>query len=392
MKKMHVLFITRPAGGGMKEHIISLINGLDPQKFAIYVAGERDFIQNMNPVNKHITSIPVEIKGDCSPKSDVECIYSLIKLLFKNPFDVVHCHGLKAALLGGIAAGLTGYKNCIYTVHNDVSFDAGQRIKKKGYETAERFSSYFFRYIIAVSEGLKRELTSKRGIPEEKIKVIPNGIDVKRYKTSGNVNRIKEQMGIPKNSRVIGTIARFAPQKDLSTLLRAVSRLISLVPDVRFIMVGDGPLRPQLEKEAENLNIRDKVIFTGYRHDIPKILGIMDVFALSSRTEGMPITVLEAMVMEKAVVATGVGGIPEVVKHGVSGILVNPGDEAALAGGLLRVLNDKELAQALGSAGKKTILERYTVEKMLESTERLYLEIYKETKEKPQQKKKQDGG
>jgi glycosyltransferase involved in cell wall biosynthesis len=157
-------------------------------------------------------------------------------------------------------------------------------------------------------------------------------------------------------------------------------------------MVGDGPLRPQLEKEAENLNIRDKVIFTGYRHDIPKILGIMDVFALSSRTEGMPITVLEAMVMEKAVVATGVGGIPEVVKHGVSGILVNPGDEAALAGGLLRVLNDKELARALGSAGKKTILERYTVEKMLESTERFYLEIYKETKEKPQQKKKQDGG
>ncbi len=307
-------------------------------------------------------------------------IYSLTKLLRNNSFDIIHCHGLKAALLGGIAAKTVGHKNIIYTAHSNISFKTSQITNTYFYKTVEKVVSHISKQIIAVSEGIKNEMIMRK-IPAERITVIPNGIDASRFKIETDKKHIKRQLGIPEEANIVGTIARLAPQKNLETFLKGAAILLSSMPELRFIIVGDGPLKKQLQEKAIELGIESKVTFTGYRNDIPEILHIMDVFALSSWTEGLPITVLEAMAAEKPVVATRVGGTPEIIEDGLTGLLVKPNDEKSLAEGIMHILSNRLFADALGTAARKNIVENYTIEKMVESTEKLYFDLI--TKRRP---------
>ena len=206
-----------------------------------------------------------------------------------------------------------------------------------------RFDSLLIRHftrIVAVSEDVGEKML-KYGVPKEKIRIIDNGIDLTRFDDTGSPTAIREEFGIKKGVRVIGTVGNLGAEKGHVYLLQAAKGIVSNDESVKFIFVGEGPLRVSLENEASKLGIRDNVIFTGFRTDIPNLLSGMDIFVLPSVIEGLPMVLLEAMAAEKAVVATRVGAISKVVNDG-NGILVEPRDVAGLEKAIIRLLASEE--------------------------------------------------
>jgi glycosyltransferase involved in cell wall biosynthesis len=171
----------------------------------------------------------------------------------------------------------------------------------------------------------------------------------------------------------VGIVARLSPEKDHALVFRAFEKVLGAVKNIRLLVIGDGAERANLEKLARQLRIDHKVTFTGFRKDIPDLLALLDLFVLCSRTEGMPLTLLEAMAAGKAIVCTSVGGIPGILESEVNGLLIPPEDEAGLAAALRKLIQDRSLAIRLGKQARRDAEQKYSIEKMVGDYETLYL-------------------
>jgi N-acetyl-alpha-D-glucosaminyl L-malate synthase BshA len=224
----------------------------------------------------------------------------------------------------------------------------------------------------AVCAFSARAVARMDGFSGERIEVIENGIEVDRYGPATDRNALRRQLGLDPARRYVANIARFHPVKDQAMLLRAFAAVAAARPDADLLLVGDGPLRPELEKQVRELGIEGRVRFLGIRSDVPDILRAIDVFALTSVSEAASLTLLEAMASAVPVVVTDVGGNPEMVRHGIEGLLVPRGDADAAAAALLRILDDSARAAEMGAAGRARVLERYQLEQTIHSYFRLY--------------------
>jgi glycosyltransferase involved in cell wall biosynthesis len=194
--------------------------------------------------------------------------------------------------------------------------------------------------------------------------IVPNGIDTDRLQAQGHGRAIREALGIPKSALVVGTVARLTEVKRQDVLLRGFARLRMRMPETHLVVVGDGPLMGQLQGQARDLGIERLVHFTGYQAEPERFYEVMDVFALTSRSEGMPQTILEAAAAGVPVVASAVGGIPEVVEDGQTGLLFRPGEDCALANALCRMLQDRNLARQVAAAARQQVDARFHVRRM----------------------------
>ncbi|MGD0280524.1 MAG: glycosyltransferase family 4 protein, partial [Smithella sp.] len=190
-----------------------------------------------------------------------------------------------------------------------------------------------------------------------------------------NIDEIKNNAGIKADTRIIGTVGRLVEQKGHKYLIQAARNIVNKFSDVKFLIVGDGPLRSELEALAESQGLGEKINFAGQRSDIPELLAMMDIFILPSITEGLPLVILEAMASERPVIATRVSGIPFVIKDGVDGLLCNSCDVQALVEKMENLLTNKELADKLGRNGKEKALSKYRAEEMINNYSRLYMKI-----------------
>jgi len=240
----------------------------------------------------------------------------------------------------------------------------------------ERWANRFTDLRIATSEAVRQNRITREKTPSEKIVAIPNGVDTAYFAPArwerGNS---QAELGLSKDRFCIGTVARLTEAKGLKYLLLAVKRVRENIPDVTLLIVGDGPLREELEEYSRELGIDDAVIFTGYRNDIPRMLAAMDVFVLASVWEGMPVSLLEAMAMQKPVVATRVGGIPEVIQDGVDGILIPPTDANELARAIINIFKDREFSDNLALNARKRIMEHFSIESTAKRIGSLYQEL-----------------
>lgn len=237
----------------------------------------------------------------------------------------------------------------------------------KFYASLDIFLLKNFNRIVAVSKDVKNIL-SKSGLREDKLCLIDNGIDIARFSNAHDTGKIKDDLGIPRRSHVIGTVGRLTEEKGHIHLINAAKSVLDKFPDSYFIIVGDGPLRDSLAEASGT----DHIIFTGTRNDIPELYSMMDVFVLPSLNEGLPMVLLEAMVSKKPVVASSVGAIPTLISHGENGLLVNKGDSHQLAGEILKLLEDHELRVCIGERGYEMVLANYSSGKMADH----YLELY----------------
>jgi glycosyltransferase involved in cell wall biosynthesis len=281
--------------------------------------------------------------------------------LRRHAADVVHTHNPLPLVYGAPAAKLVGAA-AVHTKHGKNPATRAQRLLRRG---AARFCDAY----VAVSDTTLEQAREGRDAANIKLHVIPNGIRLDRYAPDSAARAaIRAELGLG-DAWVVGTVGRLDANKNQVLLVRALAP--SLSRDVRLVIVGDGPARADVEAAAAGSPF---VTFTGRRMDVPQLVHAFDVFALSSISEGLPLVVPEAMAAALPIVSTAVGGIPSVVEHGTTGLLV-PVDEAALAGALAQLANDHPRARAMGAAAREVALARYSADRMVEAYLALYASI-----------------
>ncbi|HUE97132.1 MAG TPA: glycosyltransferase, partial [Longimicrobiaceae bacterium] len=282
--------------------------------------------------------------------------------------DLLPCHPPIAGIVGRLAGRMAGVP-VIYTEHN--------RMERYNYLTrrANLLTWSWQDQVIAVSSEVAESIRAHAdaGTP---VKVVLNGIDTERFAPlRGGSPEVRERVGIPPAAPVIGTVAVFRAQKRLDDWLAAARLLHEKHPDARFLLVGDGPLRDDLVEKARALNLADAVHFTGLQEDVRPFLAMMDVFMVSSVFEGLPLALLEAMSMRCGVVATTVGGIPEIIRHGENGFLVEPCRPDALSRFASRMLTDAEATREMGDSARRTIETDFSLRRMTEQLEETYIQV-----------------
>jgi glycosyltransferase involved in cell wall biosynthesis len=234
--------------------------------------------------------------------------------------------------------------------------------------------SLFFDKFIPVSKALEKYMVRYCRINPAKVTAVYAGIDLDKFnirREKEEIDKLGEGFGLKKNDLVIGTVGRLEPRKGYRYLLESAVQVSKTYPQVKFLLVGDGELRDELEDLAKKLEITSKIIFAGLAQDVSSILSLLDIFVLPSLDEGLGIVILEAMAAGLPVIATDVGGIPEIVRDGETGLLVEPGNPSVLTSAITRLLGDKEYALTLGEAGKK-YAGQFSSKVMVEKIEEIY--------------------
>lgn len=290
---------------------------------------------------------------------------SLRKIINEENIRMIHAHKLGSNLWGVMLGRLYNVPviaHCHAQTYSWSSSLADKIIERLSY------------IIVSISEYERQRLIKEEGISPSKIVTIYNGIDSNNYKTKPNLD-IKRQLGIKVDSPVVGIVAVFRPQKNHELFLLAAQEILKRNKNICFLLVGDGPTRKRIEDLALKLGIAKSCIFTGSRRDIPDILSIIDIGVLSSHWEGLPLAVLEYMASSKPIVATGVGGIPEVIQDGVNGFLIPAGDFKMLAQRVSLLLDNKDLALEMGRKGLLILRRGFTMDSMMRKIEDLYARI-----------------
>jgi glycosyltransferase involved in cell wall biosynthesis len=313
------------------------------------------------------------------PARDVRALKTLIHLLREGRYTLVHTHMSKSGVLGRIAARLAGVPVIIHTPHGHVFHSYYSPAKTRLFWLLERTCALFTDRIIALTENEKREHVELRIAPEERFAVIHSGVDFDRYAGPPGPGAVsRADFGIPPEAPVIGCVARLVPIKGHTYLLAAMAQVLRQFPEARLLLVGDGPCAAELQAQARDLGIADRVIFAGLRRDVPDLLRLMDLFALASLNEGMGRVLVEAMICRLPVVATRVSGIPDVVESGITGLLVEPRAPEKMAEAITALLGNRAAARALGEAGFRKAVPGFGVEAMVARIEALYARVLQE--------------
>jgi glycosyltransferase involved in cell wall biosynthesis len=310
---------------------------------------------------------------------DFLALVELVLLILKEKYTIVHTHNSKAGFLGRLAAKITGVPVIVHTIHGFAFHDFEKPSRRALFIVLERFAANLADKLIAVSAPLKKwGLRLKIG-KKSQYCVVYTGIEIEQFKintNSVNINKRKE-LGLASQDLVVGTVAKLWEGKGHAVILEAATMIIQEFPNVKFLFVGDGYLRQDLERIVLNKGLNDYVKFTGFRTDIPEITSIFDIAVLASFFEGLGRVLLEAMALNKPIVASNVGGIPDIVKNNVNGLLVSPGEPKALAEAIIKLLKSESLRKEMGLAGGKMVTEKFHIDKRVQDIDKIYGEILK---------------
>ncbi|MFQ5803674.1 MAG: glycosyltransferase [Candidatus Methylomirabilales bacterium] len=312
---------------------------------------------------------PLDFRRQVSPSR----IIRLMAMIKEEGIHLVHTTGARADFYTRIAARLAGAPVVVSTITMLVEGYEVSSLKRTLYRAAIRLSERYCDGFIAVSNAVRRVLVEDHRIPTANVVMIHNsGIELDTFKPDGRDGlELRRELDLHPEGPIVGTIGRLVYQKAYDVFLRAASLVLRAVPDAQFVIVGEGPLRPTLERMKDDLGLHT-CRFAGFRSDIPNMLSLMDVFALASILEGSPVVILEALGAVRPIVATRINGVTDVVQHGVTGLLVPPGDPAALADAIVSLLKDRELSCRLAEAGQKLVEERFALRRMVEEVDRFY--------------------
>jgi len=303
-------------------------------------------------------------------KWDLGPLIGLVRQFRANGTKVVHTHHIGQLLYGGLAGRLAGCR-VIHTEHDYYSLmrPRAQQLLRVLTRLADR--------VTAVAEPVRSFLEGTVGLPPSKLITIQNGVEIRRYEAAIPYDR--EEWDFKNSDVIIGCVARLSPEKGHTVLLRAFQKVINRHSQARLVIIGEGEERERLQHLVADLSIGSFVRFLGLRADVPQVLKTCDLFTLPSIQEGLPIVILEALAAGKAVVASEVGAIPDVIRHGATGMLVPPGNADALADALCLLIEDEEARQLLGQSGRKLVREAYDFERTVGQYDDLYQRVLRES-------------
>ena len=350
--------------GGAQEHVYNLVTRIDRERFDVSVVA----LSPGSAVRKiERAGVPVCVidTGD----DDGAAVAELAAYLATVRAQVVHNHMYRAEVVGTRAAlslAATGRPRplVISTVHSS-------RIRSTEDRDLMRALTPQIDHLIAVSRAIVNKINDegRTGAP---VTLIHNGVDLERYSQQEACCTLREEYGMPPGAPIVGVVARLEPEKGHATLLEAWPLVLDRLPEAHLLVVGEGSRLEALQAQAASLGIAHQVVFTGRRDDVPAVTAALDVAVLPSYREAQGLTILEAMALSRPVVASNVGGIPEMVEDGVTGLLVPPYQPVPLAEAIVRVLTDHPLADMLGRAGHDLVHRRFCVEAMVRAIEDLY--------------------
>jgi len=379
-------FVTLFGAGGTERQFMNLAHGLDPSRFDVHFACLKrsgEFLEDIEARRRPLTEYRIaRLYGAQAMRRQL----AFARALRRDGIEVVHTYNFYPNVFAIAAARLAGVPVIVASIREigDLLTPAQRRVQRLACRLADA--------IVVNAAAIKERLIGD-GYDPERIVVIRNGIDLDRFGRSHEGGRLHRELNLPASAPLVAVFARLVPAKGIEYFLEAAASVAPRFPDVRFVVVGEsrilqdgaiveGPYRQELERFARRLGLAGRVVFTGFRLDVPELLPEMAVSVLPSLSEGLSNSVLEAMAAGVPVVATAVGGNPEAVEDGASGLLVPPCDAGALARAICAVLEDQELAGRLGRAARQRISDRFSNEQMVRRTERFYLGLLAEKEQR----------
>jgi glycosyltransferase involved in cell wall biosynthesis len=367
-----VHLLTGKLRGGVEEHSLSLLARLHEFGFEPWMAAPPALLRAME---RDLEAAGVgRLALEFSSPLDLAAGAHLARFVRRRRVALLHTQSFAASLAGAAVARMSGVGAVLETSHGPEVWRMGRRWR--GSFWIDRQVARLVDLFIAVSHAAARHLIDRKHIPPSKIRVIHNGRDFSSYRPLGPEARarIRAALGVS-DGPVLLSVARLDEQKGHRYLLDAVSRLSARWPALVLLLAGEGPLEPILREQAARLGIERRVRFLGYRADIPELLHAADVVVLASLYEGLPLVAIETLAAERPLVATAVDGTPEVVIDAETGLLTAPGDAAALAAALERMLDDPAMGVRLASAGREFVRENFALERQIEQTIAVYREL-----------------
>ena len=349
--------------GGAQEHVFALASRLCSDRYDVRVIS----LSHGSSVRR-MQKAGIETSVIDEP-DDRLAVRALAEELAAFEPEVVHNHMYRAEVVGTLAALHLGENGCrrpavISTVHSS-------RVRCVDDREKLRQLTPLMDRLIVVSRAIERKIAEegRKGAP---ISLIYNGVDLQRYNHQQPCCTLHEEYGIDSEGPIVGVVARLEAEKGHRTLIDAWPDVLAAVPSAWLLIIGEGSERDSLESQAQSLGIEHRVVFTGRREDVPAVTAALDISVLPSYREAQGLSVLEAMALSRPVVASAVGGIPEMIEDGVTGLLVPPHDREALAAAIVRLLTDHPLADMIARAGHNLVHDRFCIELMIESISSLY--------------------
>ena len=367
--------------GGPAQHAILLAAGLDRTRFATTLVtgvvgrGEGDFSGMAHARGVDPVVIP-ELGRAIHPARDLMALIKLVRLFRALRPDIVHTHTAKAGTLGRLAARFARVPVKIHTFHGHVLEGYFPRPVTRAFLEIERRLARTTDRLVTVSPRLKAQLLAMGIGRPEQVEVVPLGLDLERFRRALPASpTLRPSLGLAEGAPLLGIVGRLVPIKDHATLFRALARLHAEGRIAHLAVVGDGEERVRLEGLARSLGLGLQIHFLGWRVDLETILGELDVVICASRNEGTPVALIEAMAAGIPVLSTDVGGVVDLVTHGLTGWLVSPGDPDAMARGIRHLLDDGPLRGRLAAAGREVALDRHEVACLISRVEVLYTDL-----------------
>jgi len=362
MRILHVI-PTMDVGGAQRQ-LLYVLSGLPRDRFRSEVA----ILYEAGAWARELDRLGI-VWGAVRAKhvKDARAVWRVSRLIKRRRFDVVFTWMFDANTMGRAAAFLAGQRRVIASVRNLETW------KRPRHIAVDRLLARWTWCIVANSHASMRYAARQARIPASRFRVIHNGIDTARFARDRHPSRcrsarrtVRAEFHVPARAPLLIMVARLHPQKGLARLFAAMRDILHERPEARLLLVGDGPLRVSLRKQVEDFGMAERVLFAGGREDVPSLLWAADVFVLPSLREGMPNAVLEAMAAGLPVVATRVGGTPECVADGESGLLVPPDDSHALAHAVLRLLGSARMRARLGAAARERVCAHFGTERLVQ--------------------------
>lgn len=354
--------------GGTERQVVNLVRGLDRSRFDLHLAclGRRgQFLDEVESCEIPIAEYPT---NSLYNRTSWKQRLNLARYLRDNRVNIVHSYGFYGNLFAIPAARLARTPVIIAAIRD--TGDILTRAQRWAQKTVCRLADC----VLVNADAIRRWLI-EQGYAPDNIHVIRNGIVLPEKPPREEAARVRRELGVPPDAPLIGVLSRLGRLKGIEYFLEAAAAMGKRARNARFLIVGNGRHKQELEQCASRLRLGDRVIFTGFRLDVPAVLSALDISVLPSLSEGLSNSLLESMAAGLPVIATNVGGSREAVEDGATGIVVRPRDSDALARAMALLLENPDLAAEFGAAGRRRIAERFSLEKMVRETEALYLRL-----------------
>lgn len=370
MPKTHILeFSTYAKMGGTQQEILKFLRAASHEKYTFFVC----ILLEHDVLNEEVAKLQIEETSlNMRGYWDVRAWWRLSRFAREKQIALMHTYGLKAHIIGRLVGKCLGIPVNISSVHSTDPW------RKWYHVLLERLTSPLTDLYISNSEAGRIATHQRERIPLAKIVTISNGIRVEEYQADeAQTERMRRRLGLRGEDRVLGIVANLRVMKGHKTIVDAFSAIQQHFPTTKCLCIGSDFLQGEIQRYVREKRLEQVILFPGFQKDIPSLLSLLEIFLLPSLWEGLPTAMMEAMAMKRPVIASAVGGIPELVEHGKTGLLIPPNDPHALAEAVVQLLRDPQRAQRMGQVGYEKIRREFSLHAMAARTEAMYDQLLK---------------